>query len=104
MAAGRWLVARAAAQQVGDAGDDSSREPGHPLDPLSADEIQRAVAILRKEQGLGDSWRFVTVTLAEPARETVATHVVGEPFERLASAVVLDTATGEGRRSDRRSR
>lgn len=97
LAAGRWLVARAAAQQVGDAGDDSSREPGHPLDPLSADEVQRAVAILRKEQGLGDSWRFVTVTVAEPAREAVATHVVGEPFERLASAVVLDTATGEGR-------
>src|SRR5262249_36106826 len=40
----------------------------HPLDPLSADEIRQAVAILRHEHDLGPTWRFACVTLEEPAK------------------------------------
>jgi len=97
LAAGHWLVTRAVAHHDVGASDDSPHKPGHPLDPLSADEVERAVAILRREQGLGDTWRFVMITSEEPSREAVAAHVVGRPFERVASAVLLDTATGEGR-------
>src|SRR5262249_11124234 len=43
----------------------------HPLDPLEPDEIQQAVAIVRKERQPGDSVRFVTVTLNEPPKEVV---------------------------------
>jgi primary-amine oxidase len=39
---------------------------GHPLDPLSPDEIRAAVAVLRRERGLGDRWRFATIELREP--------------------------------------
>ena len=30
----------------------------HPLDPLSADEIRQAAAILRRDRKIGDGWRF----------------------------------------------
>ncbi len=38
----------------------------HPLDPLSAAEIERAVAVVRADAGLGPSAWFETVTLDEP--------------------------------------
>jgi primary-amine oxidase len=41
---------------------------GHPLDPLSRDEIRAAVAVLRRERGLGDRWRFATIELREPPK------------------------------------
>jgi primary-amine oxidase len=41
---------------------------GHPLDPLSPDEIRAAVAILRRERGLTDRWRFACIELREPAK------------------------------------
>jgi primary-amine oxidase len=40
----------------------------HPLDPLSADEIRAAVAILRHERDVGPNWRFGTIELKEPAK------------------------------------
>ena len=43
----------------------------HPLEPLTADEIGAAAALLRAEQGLGDSARFVFVTLHEPPKSAV---------------------------------
>jgi primary-amine oxidase len=38
----------------------------HPLDPLTPDEIRAAVAVLRRERGLTDRWRFATIELREP--------------------------------------
>src|SRR5579885_2237114 len=72
LAAGRLLVtgaAHAAEQPRGAAETPPAR---HPLDPLTADEIERAVAELRQRKALGDSWRFVSVALAEPNRPEVA--------------------------------
>jgi Cu2+-containing amine oxidase len=40
----------------------------HPLDPLSADEIRRAVAVLRRERGIRAGWRFASVELREPPK------------------------------------
>ena len=40
----------------------------HPLDPLSADEIRAAVAVLRRDRDVTDRWRFATVALKEPAK------------------------------------
>ena len=43
----------------------------HPLDPLSADEIRAAVAVLRREQGVGPNWRFGTIELREPSKQSL---------------------------------
>ena len=43
----------------------------HPLDPLSADEIRQAAAILRRDRGVGERWRFASIELREPAKDVV---------------------------------
>lgn len=72
-----------------------SQPPGHPLDPLSADEISRAVQVVRQARGIGDGWRFVTVTLWEPAKEVVRNHKPGAVFSRHAFVIVIDRAKGQ---------
>ena len=67
----------------------------HPLEPLTADEVARAVRILRSERQLGDAMRFVIVTLHEPAKETVLGFRSGDPVEREAFAVLLDKDTSK---------
>jgi primary-amine oxidase len=49
----------------------AARAAPHPLDPLDADEIARAAAILRQEQLVTPEARFVSVTLNEPPKEQV---------------------------------
>jgi primary-amine oxidase len=68
------------------------RGSAHPLDPLSGEEIAAAVAILRTEAGVGDSARFVYVTLDEPSKRDVAEHMPGTDHERRAHVVVRDLA------------
>ena len=42
----------------------------HPLDPLSANEISAAVAVLAREQGVEPPrWRFGCIELREPAKD-----------------------------------
>jgi len=67
---------------------------GHPLDPLTADEIVRVATILRARPGLGSRVRFNTITLLEPARQELSEFANGAPIERRAFAVVLDNDTG----------
>ncbi len=59
----------------------------HPLDPLSADEIRRAVAILRRDRGVGPRWRFGWIELAEPHKRAARGRAAGEPGERAADVV-----------------
>ena len=40
----------------------------HPLDPLTAGEIRQAAAILRRDRGVGGTWRFASIELKEPAK------------------------------------
>jgi len=44
----------------------------HPLDPLSPDEIRAAVAVLRRDRGVTDRWRFATIALNEPPKAALA--------------------------------
>ena len=66
----------------------------HPLDPLSPDEIERAVAILRSEKDLGPRVRFESVELKEPPKESVASRNGAEPHGREAFIILLDNDTG----------
>ncbi len=66
----------------------------HPLDPLGAEELRQAVAILRREKGRDAQWLFETVTLHEPDKAAVRGFAPGAAFAREAFVVVLERATG----------
>ena len=68
----------------------------HPLEPLTPEEIAAAVAILRQEKSLGATTRFATVTLNEPAKETVLGFRPGDAILREAFAIILDPHPGQG--------
>ncbi|HEU5433506.1 MAG TPA: primary-amine oxidase [Thermomicrobiales bacterium] len=93
-AAGRFAIASATAAENG-ARPAAASETPHPLDPLTAGELEQAVAILRREKQLGDSWRFVTVALAEPTRTEIVAYRPGQPFARQAFALIMDTESGQ---------
>ena len=64
---------------------------GHPLEPLSADEIAEAARLLRDARGLGPSARFVFVELHEPAKAAVLAWSPGdEPLPREAHVVLYE--------------
>ncbi|MBF2074090.1 MAG: primary-amine oxidase [Synechococcales cyanobacterium C42_A2020_086] len=66
----------------------------HPLEPLTAEEILAALAILRASQPLGDRVRFISITLHEPPKSLVLDFEPGTAFEREAFVIVLDNGTG----------
>jgi primary-amine oxidase len=70
------------------------RTIGHPLDPLGAQELERAIERLRTEKQLGARHRFVIVRLQEPSKASVRSFRAGDPVEREAFAVVYDADTG----------
>src|SRR5437588_4185237 len=73
----------------------SPSQPGlHPLEPLTAEEIKRAVGILRTERDISEHVRFVSVNLNEPSKEVVLNFHTDDAIEREAFIVLLDSSTG----------
>jgi primary-amine oxidase len=64
----------------------------HPLDPLTPDEIRAAVAILRRDRGVTDRWRFATIMLHEPAKARLREP---EPPPREAEIVCWNRDDGQ---------
>ncbi|MBJ7599061.1 primary-amine oxidase [Candidatus Nephthysia bennettiae] len=62
----------------------------HPLDPLSAEEIETAASTLRSERELDGGVRFVYISLKEPAKEVVLAFRPGDTVERQASVLLRD--------------
>ncbi|HEX5621388.1 MAG TPA: primary-amine oxidase [Solirubrobacteraceae bacterium] len=58
----------------------------HPLDPLSAEEIRQAAAVLRRDHGVGDRWRFASIELREPPK--------GEAIARQAEVICWNREGG----------
>src|SRR5215475_15182718 len=69
----------------------------HPLDPLTAGEFRRVAAVLRRERGVGEGWRFASVELAEPAK--AALRAAPAPPRREALAVCWNTGDGQAYRA-----
>jgi primary-amine oxidase len=67
----------------------------HPLEPLSPSEIAQAVALVRAQRGVGQSWRFPCVTLQEPDKAAVLSFPAGAPIPRQAFLILLDNATNQ---------
>src|SRR5262245_24399756 len=66
----------------------------HPLDPLSADEVIRAWALICARHAPGPRTRAISITLHEPPKDAVLGYRPGDPVERQAFAILLDNATG----------
>ncbi|HVZ38712.1 MAG TPA: primary-amine oxidase [Candidatus Kapabacteria bacterium] len=64
--------------------------PVHPLDPLSADEINAAARIIRTAPGFPADALFSTIVLHEPSKDFVLSFHPGMPFGREAFAIVMD--------------
>jgi primary-amine oxidase len=62
----------------------------HPLDPLSAEEIRRAVTIIKDGGRSTPAMRFVSIGLHEPAKSAVEAFRPGQPFAREAFVVALE--------------
>src|SRR5262245_10495472 len=68
----------------------------HPLDPLTADEIEAATTILEESGVLGRGFRFISTSLLEPAKAEMQAWKPGQPLARLAQVVLLDRESGLG--------
>jgi primary-amine oxidase len=80
----------------GNGGTIVTDSPAHPLDPLTAEEIRQAAAMLRRDRGVGvvgSSWRFASIELREPAKGAL------ESARREAIAVCWDRSDGRAYRA-----
>jgi primary-amine oxidase len=64
--------------------------PLHPLDPLTAGELQAVIDAVRDARGLDHRHLFVTVQLDEPAKEAVVAWREGDALERAARVAIWD--------------
>src|SRR5262245_57337576 len=65
----------------------------HPLEPLSAEEVQQAVDLLKRAGNVTPTTRFVSVSLKEPSKNLVHSPSSGKPAPREVFAVLFDNAT-----------
>jgi primary-amine oxidase len=66
----------------------------HPLEPLTSQEIAKAVEIVRSRRSVGAQFRFPCVTLREPPKPAVLAFRAGDLIPREVFMILLDTATG----------
>src|SRR5205823_11092869 len=65
----------------------------HALEPLTAEEIKTAAALVKDGGHLGERGRFSSITLLEPAKDVV---LIGCGVDREAVALAYDLGSGEG--------
>lgn len=68
----------------------TAKYPNHPLDPCSAEELTRAVAILRDADELSSEATFACGFPAEPSKEMVLRFEEGKPFARVIRLIGHD--------------
>jgi len=64
----------------------------HPLEPLTAAEVQLAVSLLKTLPSFNASTRIISIMLKEPPKSSVHAWLSGAPADRRASAVLLNNA------------
>ncbi len=67
---------------------------GHPLDPLSSSDIEKAVTIVRSQQRLGERVRFESVVLNEPTKDRILGLNGRDLVDREAFIILLDNDSG----------
>ncbi len=71
----------------------------HPLEPLSAEEIRQVAAVVRRDRGVGDGWRFASVELKEPEKADLPALEAGRLTRREALVVCWNRADGQAYRA-----
>jgi primary-amine oxidase len=66
----------------------------HPLDPLAAEEIRRTAAVVRRDHGVGERWRFASIELREPSKDAVRAFASGDRIDREATVVCWNRDDG----------
>ncbi|MFC4464597.1 primary-amine oxidase [Streptomyces xiangluensis] len=69
----------------------------HPLDQLTAGEIEEIRSVLDRAGSLQDTSRFVFVGLEEPTKSDLFAFSVGDPVDRRARVLLHDIAGAPGR-------
>lgn len=72
-----------------------STKVNHPLEPLTAEEIKKAVKILRDQKQPSSNARFAQVILHEPEKHKVLNYKEGDVIQREASIILLEPDTSE---------
>ncbi len=62
----------------------------HPLDPMTAEEFSHTAAVLRRDRGVTETWRFASMELAEPPKAEVKAWRSGDAISRKSLAVVFN--------------
>ena len=65
-------------------------QPQHPLDPLSPNEIEKTVELLKSSPAFPKAALFSTVQLKEPPKELVLAHKPGSVFSRSSFVIFFD--------------
>ena len=71
----------------------------HPLDPLTAEEIRKAAAIVRRDRGVGDGWRFASIELKEPGKADLPDLESGRLTRREVLVVCWHRGDGQAYRA-----
>src|SRR5215218_31522 len=82
-------------QSPGQAATGNSTEVRHPLDPLTVEEFRKTTTILRRDRGLDARWRFASIELKEPSKDTVGSFSPGDPISREALVVCWNREDGQ---------
>ena len=67
----------------------------HPLDPLTAAELEAVISAAKQIWSLDDRHLFAFIQLAEPTKEFVLTWQPNQPLERKARLTVLDRTNAD---------
>ncbi|HET9022644.1 MAG TPA: hypothetical protein VFN34_12225, partial [Ornithinibacter sp.] len=60
----------------------------HPLDPLTAEEIDRVRELLTSAHGVGAGWRYASIEAVEPAKADLAAYANGGPLPPRRAEVI----------------
>ncbi|WP_462411725.1 primary-amine oxidase [Neobacillus sp. Marseille-QA0830] len=73
----------------------SVKQAIHPLEPLAAEEITKAVTILKRNRNISEAARFAQVVLHEPEKDVVLKFKVGDSFDREVFMILLEPEMNE---------
>lgn len=95
IASGTGSSASGTGSSASDASASASESVTHPLDPLTSNEINETCRILKQAGKITDASRFASLSLFEPAKETVLKFKTGDAIPRQSLSVIYEAASNK---------